>query len=130
MIKRIQVVGAVIQNQRQEILCALRSPNMSMAGHWEFPGGKLQDGETLQEALKREIHEELGCEIKVLEKIVEAEHVVESRIIRLYTFWAEIVSGVPEPKEHAAIQWLPLGELPRLKWAPADLPTVEKIVSV
>ena len=126
--KTIHVVGAVIYNEHGEILCALRSPTMSQPNCWEFPGGKVEDGEALPAALQREIMEELGCAIEVFEKIVSIKHQYESYIVHLHTFWARIVTGYPHTAEHAELRWVPRDELVTLNWAPADIPTVERIL--
>lgn len=125
MEKVIEVVGAVIENDNQEILCALRSAEMNLAGYWEFPGGKMQEGESLTDALIREIREELDCEITAHERITTTEHRNELRTIRLHTYRAKIVSGMPTAIEHAELRWLPRSRIASLNWAPADLPTVE-----
>lgn len=125
--KTIHVVGAVIKNENEQILCALRSSTMSQPNCWEFPGGKVEDGETLPAALQREIKEELGCTIEVFEKIVSAKHEYKSWIVHLHTFWARIVSGHPYATEHAELRWVPRDELAALNWSPADVPTVERI---
>ncbi|MDZ5474014.1 (deoxy)nucleoside triphosphate pyrophosphohydrolase [Bacillus sp. 31A1R] len=126
--KTIKVVGAVITYERGEILCALRSPKMSSPNVWEFPGGKIEKGESPEEALIREIQEELGCAIKVYEQIEDSKFAKEKFIINLLTYKAEIVQGEPRAKEHQELKWVTKQELSRLDWAPADLPTVKKIV--
>ena len=67
MKKLIKVVGAIIENENNEILCALRSPIMSLPNMWEFPGGKVEEDETLKEAIEREIKEELDCDVEFIE---------------------------------------------------------------
>ncbi|WP_035099344.1 (deoxy)nucleoside triphosphate pyrophosphohydrolase [Anoxybacteroides tepidamans] len=121
------VVGAVIENERGEILCALRSETMSLQHVWEFPGGKVEQGESSEEALVREIYEELGCLIKVHEKIAETRYDNGKVIICLHTYKASIIEGVPVAKEHAEIKWVSRADLPALHWAPADVPTVEAL---
>ncbi|UOK49042.1 (deoxy)nucleoside triphosphate pyrophosphohydrolase (plasmid) [Bacillus tropicus] len=125
MKKRVSVVGAVIFNERNEVLCALRSPKMSLPNYWEFPGGKINEGEMPQEALIREIKEELGCLISVGEKIEEVDHEYENIIVHLATYKAYIESGVPKALEHADLKWVQVKKLLELKWAPADIPTVD-----
>lgn len=125
MKKRVSVVGAVIFNERNEVLCALRSPKMSLPNYWEFPGGKINEGEMPQEALIREIKEELGCLITVGEKIEEVDYEYENIIVHLVTYKANIKSGIPKALEHAELIWVHVNNLLGLKWAPADLPTLE-----
>lgn len=125
MKKKVSVVGAVIFNEQNKILCALRSTTMSLPNYWEFPGGKIDEGETPQEALVREIKEELSCFITVGEKIEEVEHEYENIVVHLSTYKAYIESGVPKALEHAELKWVHVNKLLELKWAPADLPTVE-----
>ncbi|AJG91371.1 (deoxy)nucleoside triphosphate pyrophosphohydrolase (plasmid) [Bacillus tropicus] len=125
MKKRVSVVGAVIFNERNDVLCALRSPKMSLSNYWEFPGGKINEGEMPQEALIREIKEELGCLISVGEKIEEVDHEYENIIVHLATYKAYIESGIPKALEHADLKWVQIKKLLELKWAPADIPTVD-----
>jgi len=126
--KCIRVVGAVIYNERSEILCALRSPEMSMSNLWEFPGGKMEEHEKPEDALVREIQEELGCMIAVDGKIKEVHHEYPDIIVNLLTYKARIVEGEPNAKEHAQLKWVPLQNLDSLNWAPADIPTVEELL--
>lgn len=127
--KQVDVVGAVIVNKQGNILCALRSENMTLGGMWEFPGGKIESGETHQETLVREIHEELSCVINVGDFVAECLHEYPTVKVHLYTYYATIASGTPSPQEHDKFEWLPVDRLNELNWAPADIPTVEKIVS-
>lgn len=123
----IRVVGAVISNDRKEILCALRSSTMSSPNVWEFPGGKVEQNERDQEALVREIHEELGCQIKVLDDVEDTHFETSKKIIHLITYEAKLIQGEPIPKEHEQIKWVEIDQLNTLNWAPADIPTVQKI---
>ncbi|MGM0748247.1 MAG: 8-oxo-dGTP diphosphatase MutT [Bacillota bacterium] len=129
MKKTIKVAAAVIQNDNNMILCALRSPTMSLANIWEFPGGKLEEGENAQEALVREIEEELGCKIEAGEVIADIHHEYEKVIVNLISIRAKIVDGEPVAKEHAELRWVPVSELESLEWAPADLPTLTALVN-
>lgn len=124
----MEVVGAVIVNQEQEILCALRSQTMSLAGMWEFPGGKVELGETHEETLAREIREELGCDITVRDFVAECLHDYQSVKVHLYTYYARISAGTPTPQEHERLEWVPAERLRDLHWAPADLPTVDRVI--
>ena len=120
-------MGAIIENENKEILCALRSPEMTLPNYWEFPGGKIEKGESKEEALKREITEELGCVIKVFDHVEDTTYEYEKVIVRLETFMAKIISGVPVISEHAEIKWVTKENLSALNWAPADIPAIEKL---
>lgn len=125
MKKKVHVVGAVIENEQGEYLCALRSPTMSLPNYWEFPGGKIEKGETKEEALIREIQEELGCTIEVYEQVEDTTYEYEQVIVRLETFKSRIISGNIHNKEHAEIRWVAPEQLNTLRWAPADIPAIE-----
>lgn len=85
--KQVDVVGAIITNENNEILCALRSKHMSQPGYWEFPGGKIENGEDHKEALVREIKEELLCIIEVGEYITETIYEYPNVKVRLFTYY-------------------------------------------
>lgn len=129
MKKSVHVVGAIIENEHKEILCALRGPEMTLPNYWEFPGGKIEEGESKEEALIREIQEELGCTIDVLKHVDDTTYEYEKVIVRLETFMSKIISGTPKLSEHAEIRWVPRKELNSLNWAPADIPAIEKLLS-
>ncbi|TQK75001.1 8-oxo-dGTP diphosphatase [Brevibacillus sp. AG162] len=125
--KQIEVVGAVIVNESKQILCALRSQNMNLAGFWEFPGGKIEQGEDPKKALYREIKEELSCEIKVGEMIEETVFEYDTATVHLRTFLSTVLNGDPKALEHEKIAWVSVLDLDQLTWAPADIPTVDKL---
>ncbi|MCG3088367.1 (deoxy)nucleoside triphosphate pyrophosphohydrolase [Sporosarcina cyprini] len=126
----IHVVAAIIHNTQGEILCARRSPHMPLSGYWEFPGGKVEEGESPQDALIREIQEELACTIEVGSFVEDTIHSYETFSIRLETYFAQIQEGTPSAKEHSELRWVPWQELRSLDWAPADLPAVERVIEV
>lgn len=128
MKKQIKVVGAVIRNNQNQILCALRSPEMSLPNLWEFPGGKIEKDEKPEETLVREIEEELGCKIDVTELVEEVVHEYPAVIVNLLTYEAKIIDGTPIASEHAKLEWKEVFDLHDLEWAPADIPTVEKLM--
>lgn len=128
MKKTVHVVGAIIENEQKEIFCALRSPEMTLANYWEFPGGKIESGETPEQALAREITEEFNCSIEVGEKVEDTTYEYEKVIVRLETYKAKLLTGKPVALEHAETKWVPREQLPQLNFAPADIPAVEKLM--
>jgi 8-oxo-dGTP diphosphatase len=127
--KQVKVVAAIIENEEGEILCALRSPEMSMPNMWEFPGGKVEENEDIFTALEREIDEELGCRIKTTKEIFnDTIHEYEKFIINLLSIKCKIIEGVLTPREHSKLIWLKKENLASLKWAPADIPAVEQLL--
>lgn len=126
MKKNIHVVGAVIL-ENGKILCAQRGPSKSLAFKWEFPGGKIEVSESPQQALMREINEEMQCEIEIGEQIDHTIYEYDFGIVHLTTFLCKLKEGEPALTEHVAIKWLSPKELFSLDWAPADIPTIEKL---
>lgn len=126
MKKDIHVVGAVII-QDGKILCAQRGPSKALPLKWEFPGGKIEKGESPQEALQREIKEEMQCKIEIGEQIDYTVYEYDFGIVHLTTFYCKLIEGKPILTEHASIKWLPPNELTSLDWAPADIPSIEKL---
>lgn len=127
MKKKVHVVGAIIENDKNEIFCALRSPNMTLPNYWEFPGGKIEEGESPEEALTREIKEEFNCSIEVGQKVEDTTYEYEKVIVRLETYMAKLVEGEPKVLEHAEAKWVTRESIAQLNFAPADIPAVEKI---
>jgi 8-oxo-dGTP diphosphatase len=124
--KQINVVGAVIRRD-DTILCAQRGQDASLPGLWEFPGGKIELGETPREALQREIIEELDCRVEVGAEVTTTTHEYSFGTVTLTTFHCKLVEGTPVLSEHAAVIWLHPSALHTLEWAPADIPAVEII---
>lgn len=122
----ISVVCAVIEHEGK-ILATQRSFTMSQPWLWEFPGGKIEKDETAEQALIREIREELNIEIQLDQPLTPVEHTYESFSIRLIPFTCKFVSGQLQLREHMAYQWLKPYELHQLRWAPADLPIVDEV---
>ena len=128
--KTVRVVAAVIKaiNENGEpIIFATQRGYGDFKGGWEFPGGKIEEGETPQEALKREIMEELDTEISVGELINTVEYDYPTFHLSMDCFWCEIVKGDLVLKEHEAAKWMTKEQLNSVEWLPADIKLVENI---
>lgn len=129
-LKVIRVVGAAIRNERGEYLVAQRGETMNQPGLWEFPGGKIEPGESPTDALEREIREELQIEIRALDWIgVGMAKIAPHKQIRLDVYRAELLSGSPILHEHSRIEWLPIARFDSVQWCPPDLPIVERMMA-
>lgn len=123
----IPVTCAIIFHQ-EKILAAQRSESMDLPGKWEFPGGKIEEGENTEDCLVREIQEELDVQIKILESLAPREFSYSGgKIIRLIPFMATLESFVFNLLEHEQIAWLGKEELFSVDWAEADLPIVHEL---
>ena len=128
--KTVRVVAAVIKStneNKEPIIFATQRGYGDFKGGWEFPGGKIEEGETSEQALKREIMEELDPEISVGELIDTIEYDYPQFHLSMDCFWCEIVSGNLVLKEHEAARWLTKKQLNDVKWLPADVTLIEKI---
>lgn len=123
--KRIEVVAAIIQ-KKQQIFATQRGYGEFKDG-WEFPGGKIEQGESPRQALIREIKEELDTEIEVGELIDIVEYDYPQFHLTMHCFFCTIKSGDLVLKEHEAAKWLSTEELNSVEWLPADLELIEKI---
>ncbi len=122
--KVINVVAAAIEKDGL-IFCAQRPEGKSLGGFWEFPGGKLENGETPEEALIREIKEEFDSEIEVISFLNEASYEYDFGIVTMKTYLSKLINGELKLLEHQDSKWLPIGELSELEWAPVDIPAVK-----
>ena len=126
--KTIRVVAAVIRDG-ERIFATQRGYGEYKDG-WEFPGGKIEEGETPQQALKREIMEELEAEITVGELIDTIEYDYPNFHLSMDCFWCELVSGDLTLKEHEAAKWLDKSTLDSVDWLPADVTLIDRIRAV
>ncbi len=131
--KTIHVVAAIIRDTNKNgepIIFATQRGYGDFKGGWEFPGGKIEEGETPQEALQREIMEELNTEIKVGELVDTIEYDYPAFHLSMDCFWAEVISGDLVLKEHEAAKWLTKEELDSVEWLPADVTLIERLKRV
>ncbi len=123
--KTIHVVAAIIRRDN-EIFATQRGYG-TYKDWWEFPGGKIEAGETPEEALVREIKEELDTEIKVDSFLATVEYDYPEFYLIMDCFWCRVEHGELKLLEHEAARWLPLDDLNQVKWLPADAEVIEKI---
>lgn len=128
--KTIRVVAAVIKamnDKGEKIIFATERGYGEFKGGWEFPGGKIEPGETPQQALCREIMEELDTKIQVGDLIDTIEYDYPAFHLSMDCFWCEVLSGNLVLKEHEAARWLTSDELYSVEWLPADVTLIDKI---
>ena len=128
--KTIRVVAAVIRavnNENKLVIFATQRGYGEFKGGWEFPGGKIESGETPQQALKREIMEELDTEIAVGELIDTIEYDYPNFHLSMDCFWCEVIHSELILKEAEDAKWLTKEHLADVKWLPADVTLIEKI---
>ena len=128
MKKTINVVAAVIFDAGK--IFATQRAYGEFAGGWEFPGGKIESGETPEEALVREIREELDTEISVDSLLETVEYDYPTFHLSMQCYWCSVVSGDLVLKEHAAARWLSKEELFEVEWLPADIELIKKIQEI
>ncbi len=121
----VPVVCAILV-RGDRILLAQRPPDKKLGGLWEFPGGKVEAGESAEAALHRELQEELGCTVRITQTLAPFVHAYDWGRIELIPFVCELAEGSPEPHahEHTALAWVVRGELRSYELAPADVPLV------
>lgn len=127
MKKQINVVGAIIVRDGL-VLAAKRGPDMALPGFWEFPGGKIELGETPETALARELKEELMCEVNIGAHVDTTAHEYDFGVVNLSTYYATLNGSEPKLTEHSEVRWIAPIDLMSVKWAPADIPAVERIM--
>lgn len=128
--KTVRVVAAVMKaanKSGEPIIFATQRGYGELKGGWEFPGGKIEEGETPQQALVREIEEELETKIAVGDLIDTIEYDYPTFHLSMDCFWCEVISGDLELKEHEAAKWLTKDQMDSIEWLPADIIILDKI---
>jgi 8-oxo-dGTP diphosphatase len=126
--KHIHVACAIIE-ENGKVLATQRSTAMSMPLKWEFPGGKIEPGESPEECLMRELREEIGIDVQIGLALPSHTHEYNAFTVTLYPFVCSFLSGEMILHEHAALIWMKPGELATLDWAEADLPVIDSYLS-
>lgn len=126
--KKLKVVAAVISDKESRILITQRGQGMKFFGQWEFPGGKVEKGEKLQDALKREITEELGLDIEVGEELLSWKHVYDFADIDFTAFNATVRKGDLKLLEHQDARWVELTGIAGYDWVAADVKLVRELL--
>jgi 8-oxo-dGTP diphosphatase len=122
-----QIGVAVIWNQSRQILIDKRKPGGAMGGLWEFPGGKIESGETVADCIVREINEELGIEITVGEHLISIEHTYPTFHITLIVHNCQYIGGTPQPIESDEIRWVEVSELHQYEFPEANVAIINAI---
>lgn len=129
MIPRIHVAAAVILATDQRILIARRPEHKHLGGLWEFPGGKVEPGETAAVALHRELHEELAILVQSAEPFLEVQHDYADKAVLLDVWWVRRFSGQPKGNEGQPLQWVTVAELPDYSFPAANQPIIDALQS-
>ena len=123
----IHVACALIEKDQQILICQ-RSASMKLPLKWEFPGGKLEEGESLEQCLIREVKEEINLDIHIHEELTKVEYHYPDFSLTLYPFICSVKSGKLKVLEHEQVVWVDPTELFRYDWANADLPIIEEYI--
>lgn len=120
----LQVTAAILRRGGRVLVAQRRGPEW-LAGKWEFPGGKIEAGESGEACLARELREELGIEVEVGRLLGVFEHSYPQLRVALHAYGATLLEGEPVAHDHSAVRWVEPGELRDIDWAPADVPIVD-----
>jgi 8-oxo-dGTP diphosphatase len=123
----VRVVAAVLRDEHGRVLIAQRPAGKHMAGYWEFPGGKIAPGESSEQALKRELAEELGVSLRRCHPLLQLRHDYADRVVELEVFAVDDYGGEPSGLEAQALKWVAAAELGSQALLPADRPIIEAL---
>ena len=122
------VAAAIIDQEKGLVLAGKRNADRLVGGYWEFPGGKIEKGETPQQTAKREVEEELNAEIVVGPQLGETvRYEYDFGIVELTVFFAKMTAHDFKLVAHSKIEWLPAAQVGKLNWAPADAPLIAEL---
>ncbi len=123
----LKVAMGVIMNDQSQVLIARRGAHQHLAGYWEFPGGKIEMGETPEDALQRELLEEVGIHIVAPQAMMTFQHTSDKGPIEFHVFRVTAFTGQAQGCEGQAIQWIPLANLPEYRFPPANIHVLKSI---
>lgn len=129
MKRHLHVACAIIE-QEGNVLAAQRSATMTLPLKWEFPGGKIEAGETAEECLNRELMEELGVSVLINAALLPATHSYPDFTVTLYPFTCRLTGGAVTMYEHHSLRWIDPQRMSELDWAAADLPVISEYLSM
>jgi len=125
--KHIDVTAGIIWRDNEFLITQRLNNDPTVPGLWEFPGGKLEDGETLEECLARELKEELDIEVSVGKQVFVNDHEYPNKVIRLIFFIVDYISGEIKLNDHEDAKWISVAEIDAYEFAPADIPVLAKL---
>lgn len=128
MSKTIHVAVGVIVDAQHNILIALRPDDSHQGGLWEFPGGKVELGETVQQALARELNEELGIQATAFSPLINIHHDYGDKAVHLDVWWVDAFSGQPEGREGQPVQWVAAKVLADYEFPKANEPIIAAVI--
>lgn len=130
MQSQVHVAVGVIINEQQQILIAKRADHLHQGGLWEFPGGKVESGESIEQALARELEEELGLTVEHCEPLIEVTHDYGDKAVLLDVWLVKHFSGEASGREGQPIQWIPLTKLDDYPFPAANQPIIERLAAL
>ena len=128
MSQLIHVAAGIIYDDEKRILIARKRKGLPMEGFWEFPGGKVENGESFNNALKRELKEELNIEINNIQPFLDYEYISGANSLSMHSFTCKIFSGKPTITDHDAFEWAPIHDFKKYNFSPADLPIIKNLM--
>lgn len=129
--EHIDVVAGIIFNlEKSQVLLALRKPEQHQGNRWEFPGGKIELNEAIEQALHRELAEELGIEVDVCKPFCQIEHSYPDKAVRLHFWQVDTFSGKPVGRENQQLQWFDIAQLTELDFPEANKPVVAQLLGL